>query len=73
MADQDKNPDTRRFSTTFKKPTRVRFRNAGTVYFDEVLEGEVEIFLRDTKVPFSGLTEVLLGDSETAFASFNCR
>jgi hypothetical protein len=69
MAD---NSDQRRFSSTLKKPTRVRFRNAGTVYYDKVHEGEVELFLRDLGVPFSGTTEVLLGDSETVFATYRC-
>ncbi len=69
MAD---NSDQRRFSSTFKKPTRLRFRNAGTVHYDKVHEGEVELFLRDLGVPFSGTTEVLLGDSETAFAHYRC-
>lgn len=64
--------DQRKFSSTFKKPTRVRFRHDGNVVYDKVHEGEVEIFLRDHNVPFTGVTEVLLGDSEKALATFKC-
>lgn len=69
MAD---NSDNRRFSSTLEKPTRVRFRHDGTVYYDQVHEGETELFLRDLGVPFAGVTEVLIGDSDKAFCSFRC-
>lgn len=65
--------DTRAFSSNFNKPYRLRLRHDGEIVYDKVNEGEVLIYLRDLKIPQSGLTELLLGDGEQVIATWDCR
>lgn len=59
----------RKFSTTFKKPTRVQLEHDGKIVFDQTMNGAVEVHL-DDHCPPTGTT-VLIIDGEP-IAEWEC-
>jgi hypothetical protein len=57
--------DNRHFSTTFKKPTRVRLEHDGKTVFDQTLNGEVKVNLRD-HCPPTGTTTLFIDEEPVA-------
>lgn len=57
--------DERKFKTTFKKPVRVRLEHDGKTVFDQTLQGEVEIMLRD-HCPATGTTTIFFNEEPVA-------